>query len=111
MRIRLSPDSWAAEQIANSLAASMLLQVPTERPLSQANTLSGPWPAVEAIPTGAYRVARARIWRPPRSPARDRFVAFIRCPVGRAIIRDGDALPLPRERSQVARIGPDRRQP
>jgi phosphate transport system substrate-binding protein len=84
----------AAERIPGSLAGSTFTQIKTERRPLRLLPIDGVAPSLQALESGAYPFSKNIYFVLPaaENPAAASFVAFLRSPAGRAILRDGGSL-------------------
>ena len=87
----------AAERIPGSLAGSTLTQLTIERRSLRLLSIDGVAPSLEALESGAYPFSKTIYFVLPAktNPRAEDFVAFLRSPAGRAILRDSGNLIIP----------------
>jgi phosphate transport system substrate-binding protein len=87
----------AAERIPGSLTGSTLTQFKTERRPLHLLPIDGVAPSLEALESGAYPFGKTIYFVLPAktNPRAEDFVAFLRSPAGRAILRDSGNLIIP----------------
>jgi phosphate transport system substrate-binding protein len=87
----------AAERIPGSLTGFTLTQFKTERRPLHLLPIDGVAPSLEALESGAYPFSKTIYFVLPAktNPRAEDFVAFLRSPAGRAILRDSGNLIIP----------------
>lgn len=85
-----------AENLAGSLTAVTLMQMQTETPRLVLLSIDGVPPTLENLESGKYPYGKKlHLIAPAKAkPALDRFIAFVRSPEGRDVLRANGSLPV-----------------